>query len=285
MIIPRGVASFARLGGGAKFKSGGQRSSPKSEGFFWPKSQIFFPKTGDLEKKKVFAEIRVFFWPKLQVLTFFPPKNINFFLPKKFRGGARKKAGGARRKIGGALPPPPASDAPDHTHSISSGVIKTDLTEHFPILCTISNVTVKKSHKPIFRRDFSMFNADDFRNHLSTEINSFFLTISYIDGNNFDDIFNQFLQLLTNATTLHAPIRKLTRKQKKLKNKPWVGRCILKSIKTKQKMYLSHFGKGNLEQKQLYKKYANKLTKVKFAAKKLYYQDKLETSKNNTSEV
>ena len=33
------------------------------------------------------------------------------------------------------------------------------------------------------------------------------------------------------------------------------------------------------------KNYANKLTKVKFAAKKLYYLDKLETSKNNTAEV
>ena len=80
-------------------------------------------------------------------------------------------------------------------------------------------------------------------------------------------------------------MRKLTRKQQKLINKPWISRGILKSIKTKQKMYLSHFVKGNLEQKQLYKKYANKLTKVKFAAKKLYYQDKLESFKNNTSEV
>ena len=58
----------------------------------------------------------------------------------------------------------------------------------------------------------------------------------------------------------------------------------MKSIKTKQKLYLSHFV-NNSEQKQLYKKYANKLTKVKFAAKKLYYQDKLKTSKNNTAEV
>ena len=40
-----------------------------------------------------------------------------------------------------------------------------------------------------------------------------------------------------------------------------------------------------MEQKQHYKKYADKLSKVKFAAKKLYYQDKLETSKNNASEV
>ena len=81
----------------------------------------------------------------------------------------------------------------DHTHNISSGEIKTDLIDHFPIFCTISNVTLKKSHKPIFRRDFSMFNADDFCNHLNTEINSFFRKISYIDGNNVYDIFNQFL--------------------------------------------------------------------------------------------
>ena len=61
--------------GGAKLKSGGQRSSPKSEGFFCRISQI---------------------------LTLFLPKNTNFFLPKKYRGGARKKSGG-----GGAIAPLP----------------------------------------------------------------------------------------------------------------------------------------------------------------------------------
>ena len=61
-------------------------------------------------------------------------------------------------------------------------------------------------------------------------------------------------------------MRKLTRKQQKLISKRWISRGILKSIKTKQKLYFSHFVKGNSEQKQLYKKYANKLTKVKFAA-------------------
>ena len=38
----------------------------------------------------------------------------------------------------------------DYTHNISSRVIKTDLTDHFPIFYTISNVTLKKSYKPIF---------------------------------------------------------------------------------------------------------------------------------------
>ena len=68
-------------------------------------------------------------------------------------------------------------------------------------------------------------------------------------------------------------MRKVTRKQQKLINKPWISRGILKLIKTKQKMNLSHFVNGNLEQKQRYKKYASKLTKVKFAVKKLYFQD------------
>ena len=94
----------------------------------------------------------------------------------------------------------------DHTHNILPGVIKTDLTDHYPIFCTISNLTLKKFHKPTFRRDFSMFNANDFCNHLNNEINSFFLTISYIDGNNFDAIFDQFLQLLTNGITLYAAV-------------------------------------------------------------------------------
>ena len=44
-----------------------------------------------------------------------------------------------------------------------------------------------------------MLNADDFRNHLNHKINLFSLTKSYIDGNNFDTIFDQFLQLLANA--------------------------------------------------------------------------------------
>ena len=49
-------------------------------------------------------------------------------------------------------------------------------------------------------------------------------------------------------------MRKLIRKQQKLINKPWISRGILELIKTKQKMYLSHFVKGTLEQKQLCKK-------------------------------
>ena len=123
----RGVASFARSGGGgAKLKSGGQRFSPKCE------CEITnFPTKSDLQKglrrnpkafsgrnhkfsdqkqeKRSSPKFEGFFWPKSQILTFFPPKNTNFFLPKKYHGGQEKKSGGgeAKTKIGGAFPPAP----------------------------------------------------------------------------------------------------------------------------------------------------------------------------------
>ena len=77
----------------------------------------------------------------------------------------------------------------------------------------------------------------------------------------------------------HKPLKKLPRKQLKLK--PWLTRGLLILIKRKQKLYKTHFINGNSEQKKFYKKYANKLYRIKFAAKQLYYQKELENSKFN----
>ena len=105
--------------GGAKLKSGGQRFSPKCEGrnhkfsdqkVFAEKKKVTRKKK---EKKRSSPKSEGFFWPKSQILTFFSPKNTNFFLPKKYRGGGKKKIGVQERKSGGALPSlPPAGDAP-----------------------------------------------------------------------------------------------------------------------------------------------------------------------------
>ena len=73
----------------------------------------------------------------------------------------------------------------------------------------------------------------------------------------------------------------MSRKQLKLKLKPWITKGLLVSIKHKQQLYKTHFVNGNSEQKKFYKKYANKLNRIKFAAKQLYYQKVLKNSKFN----
>ena len=72
-------------------------------------NKIFRPKAGDLQKKKKRSSPKSegFFWPKSQILTFFPPKNSNFFLPKITVGGQKKNWGGKNENRGGIAPPAP----------------------------------------------------------------------------------------------------------------------------------------------------------------------------------
>ena len=64
--------------------------------------------------------------------------------------------------------------------------------------------------------------------------------------------------------------------------KPWITRGIFKSIKTKQKLYLTHFIHDNSNEKQIFKRYANQLNRIKVASKKMFYQNAVERSKCNS---
>ena len=50
----------------------------------------------------------------------------------------------------------------------------------------------------------------------------------------------------------------------------------------KNKMHRSHYILGNEAMKREYKKYLNKLTKIKSIAKKQYFTDKLEKNKTTS---
>ena len=47
-----------------------------------------------------------------------------------------------------------------------------------------------------------------------------------------------FLNTFTNTLNLHAPLRKQTHKEKKLKAKPWITKGVLASLKHKNKLYV-----------------------------------------------
>ena len=51
---------------------------------------------------------------------------------------------------------------------------------------------------------------------------------------------------------------------------------IYAKIRTKRRMHKSHYINGNEAMKREYKTFANKLTKLKAIAKKLYYANELE---------
>ena len=64
----------------------------------------------------------------------------------------------------------------DHLHSVSPGIIKCDLTDHYPTFCIVTNLSVKKTIQPIYQQNFSKFNQNDFCEHLHNKFCSLFKT-------------------------------------------------------------------------------------------------------------
>ena len=80
----------------------------------------------------------------------------------------------------------------------------------------------------------------------------------------------------------------MSRKEKCLSDKPWITRGILKSIKTKNKLFKKYFkskqGISN-DKEVLYKKYLNKLTHVKNLAKRNYCESIIKNNNKNSSQI
>ena len=77
------------------------------------------------------------------------------------------------------------------------------------------------------------------------------------------------------------PLKKVTRKQRRFK-KPWLTKALLKSIKTKNKLYKKYLQVPTVDNCSLYKRYKNKLNHTLRLAKRRYYEKKLEDAKSNT---
>ena len=165
--------------------------------------------------------------------------------------------------------------------SIKTKFIKEDITDHYPILMLLKDHNLKNSKytNNIKKRDFKNFSQDNFLHDLHIEMEEI------LSSNNEQDIntlFNKFISKFLYVTNFHAPLKKMTRKQIKLKNNPWLTKGILKSIKTKKKLYIASIETNNPVAKYNYKTYSKKLSHVKEAAKTNHYSHLIQKSSRNT---
>ena len=97
----------------------------------------------------------------------------------------------------------------------------------------------------------------------------------------FNDVFEIFVTAISDTIEKHAPLTRLSRKQARLAKKPWITKGIFISVKRKNSMFCSHFINGNVNEKRLFLKYTNILTKLKALSMKIYFQ--LEVNKNKSN--
>ena len=127
----------------------------------------------------------------------------------------------------------------------------------------------------------SRFSTENFNYDVEQFVDRFIENLTEITTDNFNTVFDYFTKTYKRILDQHAPVKPMSRKKQRLHNKPWITKGILISIQNKQKLHKSHFLEGNDISKLIYKTYADKLTKVKSLAKKLFFAQELTNCKGD----
>jgi len=87
------------------------------------------------------------------------------------------------------------------------------------MILSISSDPTKQAESDNFYRDKSKFNANAYNDDLIEQLSNFFIHLLDITAHNFNQIFNDFITLISRTLDKHAPLKRLSRKQKKTANK------------------------------------------------------------------
>ena len=97
--------------------------------------------------------------------------------------------------------------------------------------------------------------------------------------------FETFFCIFNKALDRHAPIKKSTRKEKKIKSKPWITKGIKTSISIRDKLYKKMIKDKNVLTKVLkhesFQKYRNQIVNFQRVSKQTHYNKNFEENKNN----
>ena len=124
------------------------------------------------------------------------------------------------------------------------------------------------------------FQLDLFLDDLNSKLNK-----SSFEDFNVDESFKIFLIIFDDIVNTHAPLRKCTRKKKKLKVKPWLNKTLLKSIKRKNSMFKDLHKNFNQQFFDKHKAYRNALNRTIQGAKQMYYNKYFLSNKNNPAKI
>ena len=146
----------------------------------------------------------------------------------------------------------------NNTNQMISGIATIDILDHLPTFCIV-DIPVKKQKFERYYRDYRQFDSELYLQDIKAiDWNSI-----YIESNDLNEIATKSISTLQLIVHKHAPRKQIFQSKQKQFSKPWITNDILKSIKTKQSIYRTHFLSNNPPKKAEYKKYANKLNHLK----------------------
>ena len=79
------------------------------------------------------------------------------------------------------------------------------------------------------------FNSEVFSSELEKKLETLNIETQAITRVNFNIVFDRFVDLIVQTVDKHASSKKMSRRQRKLAQKPWITNGILTSIKKKSR--------------------------------------------------
>lgn len=161
------------------------------------------------------------------------------------------------------------------TCKLTSGSFIHQISDH---LCTFININLSPLYDYKNRpkvRIFSQRNIECFKNSLKNTAHVFNQNIS----KNSNEIWELCINFIKKQFELAFPLKSISRS--KIKHKPWITKAIIKSTKTKERLYKIWTSSSTAYNERQYKNYKNKLNSIINKAKTNYYNNIFTSDKSN----
>ena len=165
----------------------------------------------------------------------------------------------------------------DSNNSIN-GILYFDASDHLPIFTIRDSASIENTRKPIpklYRKE-----TDKNIRLLYSDLTQELWEDVYRESN-VDKAYDIFLNRLLYYYEKNIPLAKM--KSRRKNKHPWITKGIMRSIKTRNKMYkLAVTTQSDTDFKK-YRKYRNRLNSLIRLSRKMYYSQKFENNKNNVN--
>ena len=125
------------------------------------------------------------------------------------------------------------------------------ITDYFPIMVIIDRKFATKNGLQKFACFFRNFDPVEYNYDLQSQFNQFLPQLYTVTENDFNNKFKKFYSVIKFTIESHTPLNKLSRKQQRFKNKLWIIKSLLISIKKKKNcikltIYLDYLQKKSI---------------------------------------
>ena len=161
-----------------------------------------------------------------------------------------------------------------NSSSVFSGVLCTDLTDHFPVFFIDSSASLEMNDSVILKRVYSDDNISKFNSRLSSED-----WTSVLTADDAQKAYSNFHDIMSKLYNDCFPLKEF--KIGYLTRKPWLTEGMKRQIKIKNRLYRRYLRSDNPEHHVIYKRFRNVLNYKLLLAERAHYDKLLNENKDN----